>query len=116
MNFNPLDLVYVKEYLKVDFAEDDNLITLFSTAAKSYVETILGYKMSVYIAPEEAPAEWNVAILMIIAHWYDNRQIQQVGTLGIEMSLSVHALLDAHKDHMKAADEKYSPIPPIILL
>lgn len=115
MNFNPLDITYVKEYLKVDFTEDDNLINLFIVAAKSYVETMLGYKLSVYTTTEEIPAELNVAILMITAHWYDNRQIQQVGTLGIEMSLSVHALVDAHKDHMKAADTLYSPIGPIVL-
>ena len=38
---------------------------------------------------------------MIIAHWYDNRQIQTAGTLGVEIQFAVTAIIDAHKNPLK---------------
>lgn len=99
---NELDLPFVKEYLKVDFEEDDMLIETIIVAAQSYVQTVLGFKVNEFILnSEEIPVELTIAALMLISHWYDQRQIQTVGTLGVEISFSVGALLDAHRNHLK---------------
>jgi hypothetical protein len=49
----------------------------------------------------EIPDELTIACLMIVAHWYDQRQIQSVGTLGVEINFAVSAIIDAHKDPLK---------------
>jgi len=103
-----LDLPFVKEYLKVDYDDEDILIQTIIVAAQSYIQTALGFKFTRYILQgEEIPDELTIAALMLIAHWFDQRQLQTPGYLGDEMSYSISALLDAHKDHMKAYDEKF---------
>lgn len=97
-----LDLEFVKDYLKVDFTEDDLLISGVILAAQSYINTMLGYKVSVrFPVLEDIPEELTIACLMIIAHWYDQRQIQSSGTLGDEIKFAVTAIVEAHKDPFK---------------
>jgi uncharacterized phage protein (predicted DNA packaging) len=96
-----LDLLFVKEYLKVDFTDDDTLISTLLVAAKSYIETLLGYKLTSFENFEDIPDELTIACLMLVAHWYDQRQIQTTGTLGVEMAFAISAIVDAHRDHIK---------------
>jgi uncharacterized phage protein (predicted DNA packaging) len=97
-----IDLPFTKEYLKVDFPDDDRLLETLIVAARSYVQTILGFNVNdEWDTVEEIPAELTVACLMIIAHWYDQRQVQTVGTLGDEIKFAVTAILEAHKRPMK---------------
>jgi len=97
-----LDLPFVKDYLKVDFTDDDTLLTTLIVAAYSYVQTMLGFKIEdEWTTTEEIPAELTVACLMIVAHWYDQRQVQTVGTLGDEIKFAVTAIVDAHKRPLK---------------
>ena len=99
---NELDLQFVKDYLKVDYNEDDNLISAITLAAQSYVQTMLGYRITEeFTTRENIPDELTIAALMIIAHWYDNRQIQTAGTLGVEIQFAVTAIIDAHKNPLK---------------
>lgn len=92
-----IDLAFAKEYLKVDYEDEDTIIYSLVVAARSFVETQLGYKITdEFPTTEDIPAELTVACLMIIAHWFDNRQIQQVGTLGKEIGFAVTAILAAH--------------------
>lgn len=102
-----LDLDFVKEYLKVDYPDEDNLIQALIVSARSYIETMLGYKITQrFPYPSEIPSELTIACLLIISHWFDNRQMQTTGTLGNEMGFAVSAIVDAHKDHMKEHDEE----------
>jgi uncharacterized phage protein (predicted DNA packaging) len=102
VKINELDLPYVKEYLKVDFSEDDNVISALTLAAQSYINTMLGYKVTDrFNTVDGAPDELTVACLMIISHWYENRQVQTPGTLGDEIKFAVSAIIDAHKEPFK---------------
>lgn len=104
-----IDLPFTKEYLKVDFEDDDNLLTTLIVASRSYIQTMLGFNVTdEWSTVEEIPAELTVACLMIIAHWYDQRQVQTVGTLGDEIKFAVTAIVEAHKrpfkDHVDETD------------
>ncbi|HLO11474.1 MAG TPA: head-tail connector protein [Pseudoneobacillus sp.] len=97
-----LELGFVKDYLKVDYTDEDNLISALTVAAQSYINTMLGYKVAnEWTVRDDIPDELTVAALMIIAHWYDNRQIQQAGTLGEEIKFAVSAIIDAYKRPLK---------------
>lgn len=97
-----LDLQFVKDYLKVDYPDENTLIQSLIIAAQSYTNTMLGYKVSEeFPVVDDIPAELTVAALMIIAHWFDNRQFQTPGTLGLEINFAVSAIIDAHKNPLK---------------
>lgn len=103
---NELDLEFVKEYLKVDYEDEDTLIQSLILAAQSYVNTMLGYKVTERWSTTQIPDELTIACLMIISNWFDNRQLQTTGTLGAEISFAVSAIIDAHKDQLKDYEEE----------
>jgi uncharacterized phage protein (predicted DNA packaging) len=104
-----LDLTFVKEYLKVDYEDEDMFISGLIVASKSYIQTLLGYKISTrFPEPDDIPDELTIACIMIIAHWFDNRQIQQSGTLGDEMGHAFSAIISAHKEPIKEDWENYN--------
>lgn len=68
----------VKDYLRVDSdIDDDTQIVALITAAKQYIINQTGKK---YIETDEV---WNLAIKMLVAHWYENRELHpsKPGTL-----------------------------------
>lgn len=97
-----LDLGYVKEYLKVDYDDEDTTLGLMIHAARSYIETMLGFKINEEWPHESLiPDELTIAALLLIAHWFDRRQMQVVGTVSNEMKFAVSALIEAHKNPWK---------------
>ena len=97
-----LDLAFVKEYLKVDYSDEDMLISSLIIASKSYIEAMLGYKIvERWVLTEDIPEELTIASLMIIANWFDNRQLQTAGILGDEIGFAVSAIIQTHKDQIK---------------
>lgn len=105
-----LDLPFVKEYLKVDYDEEDTIIETLIISAVSYIETMLGFRIrEKWESRDDIPDELTIAALLIIAHWFDNRQMQITGTtLSAEIKFALSAIIDAHKDHFKEYDEEKS--------
>lgn len=62
-----MDLQKVKGYLRVDYDEDDILITGFIAAAKEYLSNA-----GVVEQPESEL--YSIVILMLVALFYDNRE------------------------------------------
>ena len=96
-----IDLEFAKEYLKVDYNDEDVMINTLIFAAKSYINTMLGYKVEEQFNYADIPDELTIACLLILAHWFDNRQMQRTGTLGTEMAFAVSAIVNAHADPFK---------------
>jgi uncharacterized phage protein (predicted DNA packaging) len=94
-----LELSEVKMYLRVETNDEDFLISSLITAAKDYCKTYLNRP----IVEDEMTTEtkWNVpetvnlAMLMLIAHWFEYRGV--IGKLDGEISFSVSALLKPHR-------------------
>jgi len=62
----------VKLYLRVDFADDDNLINLLISNAETYLrDSIEDYDRKV--ANDSFKNKAKLAMLVLIADWYDNR-------------------------------------------
>lgn len=80
------DLVKTKLHLRVDGEEEDGLISGYIEAAKAHVEQHCDRKL-VETDPVE-PAEMGLtrdveqAILLLVGHWYANREAVVVGSSG----------------------------------
>ena len=65
----PVSLETVKNYLRVDFPDDDVLISIMMDTAKDYIRDGIG-------AFEETSPKHNMILLAVVAHLYENRQFQ----------------------------------------
>ena len=65
----PVSLETVKQYLRVDFPDDDALIGIMMDTAKQYIRDGIG-------AFEETSPTHNMILLAVVAHLYENRQFQ----------------------------------------
>lgn len=102
VKINQIDLAFAKEYLKVDYEDEDRMLESIILGAYSYVETYLGYKITdKWRNYQDIPDELTIACLLIISHWFDNRQMQSAGTMGNEIKFAVTNILEAHKIQLK---------------
>lgn len=101
-----IDLAFAKEYLKVDYEDEDMFLTTVVAAAKGYIQTILGFRITEeWPNKEDIPTELTIACCLLMSHWFDQRQPQTVGTLGKEMDFAISAIVEAHKIPLKDYDE-----------
>ena len=78
-----VDLKKAKEYLRIDYDEDDEFIRSLIAASKIYLENAIGtYK------PNELT---DLAQLILIEHWNDNRSL--VGVVSEVIQHSVDAII-----------------------
>lgn len=94
-----LDVDFVKNYLRVDYDYDDNLINLMIVSAQSYIQAFLNQKFTDF---EEVPFEFTIAALGLIAQWYEKRAITNEGT---NMMLLEHSFNDILSQYRKYIDE-----------
>lgn len=92
-----LDLATVKMHLRVDGDEEDALIGGYVAAAKAHVEQHCDRKLveTDPVEPEEMGLTGDVqqAVLLLVGHWYANREAVAVGTIATAMPLAVERLL-----------------------
>ncbi|MDR2309018.1 MAG: head-tail connector protein [Paucimonas sp.] len=92
-----LDLANVKLHLRVDGDEEDTLISGYIEAAKVHVEQHCDRKLVEVdpVEPDEMGLTRDVeqAVLLLVGHWYANREAVSVGTTATAMPLAVERLL-----------------------
>lgn len=103
-----LDIGIVKEHCRVDsdFTGDDALLNLYTGAAVRYVETWTRRKL---YESEESPGyaededsillgdDVKAAMLLLIGHWYANRESVNIGNITSEIPFATEALLQPYK-------------------
>ena len=62
-----LELEYIKKYLRIDFDGDDAYLEDLLTLSKDFIKEQTGVEYSA------SDAVYNQAVLLMIAHFYDNR-------------------------------------------
>lgn len=92
-----IDLARVKLHLRVDGDQEDALITGYIEGAKSHVamhcdrELVEGSP----VEPDQMgiTADVEQAILLLVGHWYANREGVALGTISTTVPLAVERLL-----------------------
>lgn len=63
-----MELSTIKEYLKIDFDDDDRLLEMLLGAARRYVLDAVGY------LPDETDERVKLLLLVLISDWYEHRE------------------------------------------
>ncbi|HBX8260394.1 MULTISPECIES: head-tail connector protein [Klebsiella pneumoniae complex] len=103
-----LELEVVKEHCRIepDFTDDDSLLTLYIGAASRYVETWTRRKMYESETSEgyaDNPDsilpgdDVKAAMLLLIGHWYANRESVNIGSITSEIPFATEALLQPYR-------------------
>ncbi|WOU51616.1 head-tail connector protein [Citrobacter portucalensis] len=103
-----LDQNVVKQHCRIDtdFTGDDALLTLYTGAAAHYVQTwtrrtLYEKEDSPSYVDDPAPILLNddvkAAMLLMIGHWYANRESVVVGQTVAEVPFAVEALLQPYR-------------------
>lgn len=92
MKLSELDLSLAKEYLRQDGDEDDKLIGAIIEASKSYICNYTGQSIDQLEEYEDV----TIAVLVLIAEFYDNRTINVNDRLNLRVNTMLEGLLGRH--------------------
>lgn len=103
-----LDLALVKEHCRIDpdVDEDDQLLKTYIAAAARYVENYT--RRHLYKSADDdgyaddcdrllLTEEVQAAMLLLVGHWYENREATVTGQSTSKVPLAVDSLLQPHK-------------------
>lgn len=106
-----LDIIKQHVRLELDFVDDDTLLETYSTAAQRLVENHTGRNL--YATSNEIPKDEDgevtdddalvlddditTAMLLLIGHWYANRESVVVGTITSELPMAVESLISPYR-------------------
>lgn len=81
-----MELNEIKEYIRVDYDDDDLLLEELKGAAEEYLTNAginVNYKSRLY----------KLAIKMLVIHWYENRETVLIGSISKSLEYSLSAIL-----------------------
>lgn len=88
-----VDLATAKQHLNVTTDVDDAVITRLIGVAQNWLENQLGYSLAEEY-PDEIPGAVEHAILLMVGHYYANREATTVGTTGTPLPLGVSDIVN----------------------
>lgn len=91
-----VDLASAKLQLNLTTTDDDMLVTRLITAAQSWLEGQLGYTIATQY-PNGLPA-LDQTVMLIVGHFYTNREASIVGMSASEMPFGVSAAIDNYRN------------------
>lgn len=76
IKLSQLNLDFVKDYLKIDYDDDDKELQFYIAAAQSYLIN----QLNINIEEIDTKPDIIIAALLIIAHFYENKTAINTGT------------------------------------
>lgn len=67
-----MSLDLIKEYLKIDFDDDDRILEILLGSARRYVLDAVGYQ------PDENDERVKLLLLVLISDWYEHREYTDI--------------------------------------
>ncbi|KKY78708.1 phage protein [Enterobacter cloacae] len=103
-----IELDVVKQHCRIDndFTGDDALLEIYTGAAARYVQTwtrrtLYEKESSSGYADDPAPIllddDVKAAMLLLIGHWYANREAVNIGNITTAVPLAVESLLQPYR-------------------
>ena len=111
-----LELDIIKQHVRLepDVTDDDTLLETYATAAQRLIEHHTA--RTLYATAGEIPTDTETgeitddsalvldddittAMLLIIGHWYENRESVVVGSTASELPMAVDALISPHRHY-----------------
>ncbi|AWZ48452.1 phage gp6-like head-tail connector protein [Clostridiaceae bacterium 14S0207] len=86
-----MELNEIKEYLRIEGNEEDNIISSLLIGAKSYIKNATG--LTEDMIKSEIKELYNLCLKMLISHWYENRAIETTGPNFHKLSYSMDSIL-----------------------
>lgn len=107
-----LDIIKQQVRLEPDEVEDDTLLDTYATAAQRLVENMT--RRTLYATAAEIPTDTETgesldpdalvldddittAMLLLIGHWYANRESVVIGSISSELPMAVNALVKPYQ-------------------
>lgn len=91
-------LAEAKRHLNLAGCADDDLLLHYIAAARDLLESQLGYRIADRY-PTFTPPALDVAALMLVAHWYENREATLVGVSAQTMPFGVANIVADFRDY-----------------
>lgn len=96
----PLDLATLKQHCNVTDAADDLMFNGLLIAAAAQTAADLGFAVDDSVEfPGGTPADVEHAILMLAAHWYENRETTLVGVTAQSVPFGYEDIVRNHRSY-----------------
>lgn len=92
-----VSLSEAKLHLNITGTDDDAQITRLLSASQAHVETQLGFALQSRFN-NAVPADIDQCVLMIVAHWYENREASLTQLQAMPLPLGVDDIIRNHRD------------------
>lgn len=89
-----IDLARAKLHLRVDHVDEDSAIAGLIASAEAH---LLEIGVAIPPAPAIRPASLDHAVLLLVGHWYGNREAVALGTIATALPLAFDALVAPHR-------------------
>lgn len=101
-----VDLALAKAHLNLTDDGDDQLVTALIAAAKAHIARLLGFALDDEDQfPAGTPADLDEAQLLLIGHWYENREQTITGTIIAPIPFGVAEIVAEYRSYSFGVSE-----------
>ncbi|MBB3289905.1 MULTISPECIES: head-tail connector protein [unclassified Rhizobium] len=93
-----VDLETAKQHMNIIGDADDALIMQKVEAAESHINRLLGFEMATGFEPGDVPFDIKNAVLMLAAHWYENREASVIGVTAQSLPFGVQDVVREYRN------------------
>ena len=93
-----IDLAAAKAHLNVTKDDDDAVITRLVSASAAHLGRQLGFAIDdADVFPDGTPADLEQAQLLVIGHWFENREQTITGTIITQLPMGVQEIIAEYR-------------------